>query len=73
VEELPRQNSTWEFFSLELATALAPDSSPPATRIKARGDKAANFQGVTCLSCHIPAARYDFVCEKGPRLRAHPD
>jgi hypothetical protein len=20
---------------------------------------------VTCLSCHIPAARYDFVCEKG--------
>jgi hypothetical protein len=21
--------------------------------------------GVTCLSCHSPAARYDFVCEKG--------
>jgi len=23
-----------------------------------------SFLGVTCLSCHIPAARYDFVCEK---------
>ena len=62
--KFPETNG-WEFFSLELATALPPDPSPPATRIKARGDKVVNFQGVTCLSCHIPAAHYDFVCEKG--------
>ena len=62
--KFPETNG-WEFFSLELATALPPDPSPPATRIKARGDKVVNFVGVTCLSCHIPAARYDFVCEKG--------
>jgi hypothetical protein len=55
----------WEFFALELATALPPDPSPPATRIKVRGDKVVNFVGVTCVSCHSPAARYDFVCEKG--------
>ncbi|HEV2751888.1 MAG TPA: hypothetical protein VGV12_15310, partial [Gemmatimonadales bacterium] len=24
-----------------------------------------NFTGVTCLSCHQPAAKFDFVCEKG--------
>ncbi len=62
--KFPETNG-WEFFSLELATALPPDPSPPATRIKVRGDKVVNFVGVTCLSCHIPAARYDFVCEKG--------
>ena len=62
--QFPATNG-WEFFSLELATALPPDPSPPATRIKVRGDNVVNFQRVTCLSCHIAAARYDFVCEKG--------
>jgi len=47
----------WEFFALEL--------SPQGTSIKARGDSVVNFTDVTCLSCHRPAARFDFVCEKG--------
>jgi len=24
-----------------------------------------NFQGVKCFSCHQPAVKFDFVCEKG--------
>ena len=48
----------WEFFSLDVSTA--------ETRISERGDNVVNHsQGVTCLSCHEPAAQYDFVCEKG--------
>ena len=46
----------WEFFALDL--------SPNGTTIKARGDSVVNFVGITCLSCHKPAARFDFVCEK---------
>jgi hypothetical protein len=46
----------WEFFALDL--------SAQGTKIKARGDSVVNFTGVTCLSCHEPAKRYDFVCEK---------
>src|SRR5260370_10031415 len=59
--KFPETNG-WEFFSLELATALPPDPSPPATRTKAPGDEVVNFLGVTCLSLRIPAARYDLVC-----------
>ncbi|HEY3197956.1 MAG TPA: cytochrome P460 family protein [Nitrospirales bacterium] len=47
----------WEFFALDL--------SSDGTKIKSRGDKVVNFQGVTCMSCHQPAAKFDFVCEKG--------
>jgi hypothetical protein len=47
----------WEFFALDL--------SPQGTKITTRGDNVVNFQGVPCLSCHKPAARFDFVCEKG--------
>ncbi len=47
----------WEFFGLDL--------SPQGTKIKTRGDNVVNFQGVPCLGCHKPAAKYDFVCEKG--------
>jgi len=47
----------WEFFSLDL--------SADGTKIKSRGDKVVNFQGVACMSCHQPAAKFDFVCEKG--------
>jgi len=48
----------WEFFDLEV--------SKEGTKIKERGDQVVNHsQGVTCLSCHQPAAKFDFVCEKG--------
>ncbi len=46
----------WEFFALDL--------SAQGTKIKARGDSVVNFTGVRCLSCHQPAAKFDFVCEK---------
>jgi hypothetical protein len=56
-EKFPRTNG-WEFFALEI--------SGTGTRIRDRGDQVVNLsQGVTCLSCHQPAARFDFVCEKG--------
>ncbi|MEO8048410.1 MAG: cytochrome P460 family protein [Nitrospirota bacterium] len=48
----------WEFFHL--------DVSKEGTKIADRGEQVVNrSQGVTCLSCHQPAARFDFVCEKG--------
>jgi hypothetical protein len=47
----------WEFFALDL--------SEQGTKIRTRGDKVVNFQGVLCMSCHQPAAKFDFVCEKG--------
>ena len=47
----------WEFFALDL--------SPQGTKITARGDSVVNFIGVTCLSCHQAAVRFDFVCEQG--------
>ena len=49
--------SGWEFFALDL--------SAQGSKIKSRGDKTTNFQGVPCMSCHQPAAKFDFVCEKG--------
>ena len=56
-EKFPKTNG-WEFFAL--------DVSPAGTKINDRGDSVVNVsQGVTCLSCHQPAARFDFVCEKG--------
>ena len=57
----PRQTfletNGWEFFHLDL--------SAQGTKIKTRGDQTVNFQGVKCFSCHQPAVKYDFVCEKG--------
>jgi hypothetical protein len=48
----------WEFFLLDISSG--------GTKIKDRGEGVVNVsQGVTCLSCHQPAARFDFVCEKG--------
>ena len=56
-EKFPKTNG-WEFFFL--------DVSKVGTQIKDRGDNVVNLsQGVTCLSCHQPAAQFDFVCEKG--------
>jgi len=56
-EKFPKTNG-WEFFALEV--------SEGGTKIRDRGDNVVNLsQGVTCLSCHQPAARFDFVCEKG--------
>jgi len=52
------KTNDWEFFSLDL--------SATGTKISERGDNVINhLQGVTCLSCHQPAAKFDFVCEKG--------
>jgi len=56
-EKFPNTNG-WEFFALEVSEA--------GTKIRDRGEQVVNLsQGVTCLSCHQPAARFDFVCEKG--------
>lgn len=46
----------WEFFDLDL--------SAQGTKIKTRGEQTVNFQGVKCFSCHQPAAKFDFVCER---------
>ena len=54
--KFPNTNG-WEFFALDL--------SEQGSKIKSRGDKVVNFQGVACMSCHQPAAKFDFVCEKG--------
>ena len=56
-EKFPKTNG-WEFFALEVSEA--------GTKIRDRGDNVVNLsQGVTCLSCHQPAQKFDFVCEKG--------
>lgn len=56
-DKFPKTNG-WEFFFLAV--------SKEGTKITDRGDNVVNVsQGVTCLSCHQPAARFDFVCEKG--------
>ena len=56
-EKFPKTNG-WEFFALDI--------SESGTKIRDRGDNVVNLlQGVTCLSCHQPAVKFDFVCEKG--------
>jgi len=55
-QTFPETNG-WEFFHLDL--------SAQGTKIRTRGDQTVNFQGVKCFSCHQPAVKYDFVCEKG--------
>lgn len=55
-QKFPETNG-WEFFHLDL--------SPQGTKIRTRGDQTVNFQGVRCFSCHQPAVKFDFVCEKG--------
>ncbi len=55
-QKFPDTNG-WEFFHLDL--------SAQGTKIRTRGDKVVNFQGVLCFSCHQPAVKFDFVCEKG--------
>jgi hypothetical protein len=52
--EFPNTNG-WEFFAL--------DVSATGTKITARGDKATN-RGGTCVGCHQPAAKFDWVCER---------
>ena len=55
-EKFPNTNG-WEFFALDLSEA--------GTKIRDRGDKVVNLSlGLPCLSCHQPAAKFDFVCEK---------
>ena len=56
-EKFPNSNG-WEFFALEVSEA--------GTKIRDRGDNVVNLSlGAPCLSCHQPAAKFDFVCEKG--------
>ena len=55
-EKFPVTNG-WEFFALEI--------SEKGTQIRARGDRVVNFNGIPCMACHQPAAKFDFVCEKG--------
>lgn len=45
----------WEFFALDVSASGA--------KVVARGDKAANPAG-TCLGCHQPAAKFDWLCER---------
>lgn len=48
----------WEFFALKVAA--------DGTEIVSRGDKVLNTSlKKPCLDCHSPAAKFDFVCEKG--------
>jgi hypothetical protein len=48
----------WEFFALKV--------SADGTTILDRGDKVLNTSlKKPCLGCHSPAAKFDFVCEKG--------
>ena len=57
-EKFPKSNG-WEFFAFEVSEA--------GTKIIDRGNE--NVLKVLlkspCLSCHQPAATFDFVCEKG--------
>ena len=54
---LPKTNG-WEFFALKV--------SADGTTIQDRGDKVINASlKKPCLDCHSPAAKFDFVCEKG--------
>ena len=47
----------WEFFALNV--------SADGTVIRDRGDKVLNNSlKKPCLDCHLPAAKFDFVCEK---------
>jgi len=56
-EKFPNTNG-WEFFALNV--------SKEGTKIRDRGDNVVNLSlGAPCLSCHQPAKRFDFVCEKG--------
>lgn len=56
-ESFPNTNG-WEFFALAV--------SADGTKIQDRGDKVVNTSlKKPCLECHSPAAKFDFVCEKG--------
>ena len=57
-EKFPNTNG-WEFFALDVSEA--------GTKIRDRGvENVVNLSlGAPCLSCHQPAAKFDFVCEKG--------
>ncbi len=53
----PKTNG-WEFFALNVSAG--------GTTIQDRGDKVLNTSlQKPCLDCHSPAAKFDFVCEKG--------
>jgi len=53
-KEFPNTNG-WEFFALTV--------SANGTKIASRGDSASNTTG-SCLGCHEPAAKFDYICKK---------
>ncbi len=53
-KEFPHTNG-WEFFALTV--------SANGTKIASRGDSASNTTG-SCLGCHEPAAKFDYICKK---------
>ena len=53
-KDFPNTNG-WEFFALTV--------SPNGTKIASRGDSASNSTG-SCLGCHQPAAKFDYICKK---------
>jgi hypothetical protein len=57
-DKFPKSNG-WEFFALEV--------SETGTKIRDRGDEHVLnlLLGASCQSCHQPASKFDFVCEKG--------
>lgn len=60
----PRTNG-WEFFALKVTA--------DGTTISDRGDNVINASlKKPCLDCHSPAAKFDFVCEKGHGCAAIP-
>src|SRR2546422_2924548 len=60
----------FSFFFFFLMIRRPPRSTlfPSTTLSRSRGSRPAgtrwSISRATCLSCHIPAARYDLVCEK---------
>lgn len=53
-KEFPNTNG-WEFFALTV--------SANGTKIASRGDSASNTTG-SCLGCHEPAAKFDYICKR---------
>ena len=53
-KEFPHTNG-WEFFALTV--------SANGTKIASRGDSASNTTG-SCLGCHEPAAKFDYICKR---------
>src|SRR5437016_9662861 len=70
--KFPETNG-WEFFSLELATALPPDPAPPATMDQGPRRQGGQFPGRDLFELSHPRRPLRLRLRKGPWLRAYPD